>query len=413
MRRSTRTLTAVIAATAVGMLHSPQVAAASSPTTVRVSVSSSGAQANGRSLVDAVSPDGRLILFDSWASNLVASDTNGVRDVFLRDRKLGRTTRVSVGPGGRQANGPSRGISISSDGRFVLFDSQATNVSNQPDRNGNVDVFVRNRLRGKTFRVSVRPGGGQFDDWVSGAGISDNGRWVAFGESPTPYNEACFDDDREVYIRDRTLHRTHRVGRCMGAPVALSSDGQWLVIDQGIRSPFGMVLRDLTTGRMHRISGGATTFGGLTAHAHYLAYEEYTGPLDLVRWNRITGRRLLIHHDEAAPIDGCQPVGITSSGSVVTCVSKDPNLVRGDTNHRPDLFSIDLKTKAISRIDLTRSGGQIQRGITRRRLAFGTYLPTAVMSSDGHWAAFASADSAIVPGDTNHVADVFLRGQLN
>ncbi|HSD00817.1 MAG TPA: hypothetical protein VLB81_00485, partial [Gaiellales bacterium] len=135
---SRRTLAALVGAVGVAVVLGVGQAAAA--TTVRVSVSSTGAQGNGPSVFDAISADGRFVLFDSWATNLIPGDTNGVRDVFLRDRLLGRTTRISVGPAGRQANAPSHGVAISSDGRVVLFESRATNLTNRADRNGNVDV---------------------------------------------------------------------------------------------------------------------------------------------------------------------------------------------------------------------------------------------------------------------------------
>ncbi len=129
-------------------------------TTERASVGPDGRQGNGASSFPSVSADGRFAAFNSEAANLVQGDTNGVNDVFVRDRERGRTERVSLGPGGRQADGSSSFASISADGRFVAFISRASNlVSN--DTNGELDVFVRDRKLGTTERVSLGPGGRQ------------------------------------------------------------------------------------------------------------------------------------------------------------------------------------------------------------------------------------------------------------
>src|SRR5436305_1591988 len=98
------------------------------PKTRRVSLSSTGAQANGDSLHAAISADGRVVAFESVATNLVGGDTNAVSDVFVRDRKTHKTKRVSVSSAGAQGNDLSESASISADGRFVAFESVATNL---------------------------------------------------------------------------------------------------------------------------------------------------------------------------------------------------------------------------------------------------------------------------------------------
>jgi len=112
--------------------------------TERVSVSSGGVQGNGSSLLPALSPDGRFVAFQSNASNLVEGDTNDAFDSFVHDRWTGRTKRVSVSPGGAQGNSNSFSFNtaVSSQGRFATFESDATNLV-LGDTNGARDVFVR------------------------------------------------------------------------------------------------------------------------------------------------------------------------------------------------------------------------------------------------------------------------------
>jgi hypothetical protein len=121
--------------------------------TVRVSVASDGAEGNGEGFFGppgpSMSSDGRFVAFDSAASNLVTADTNGRADVFVHDVLSGETTRVSVASDGTQADHLSAGPRISADGRIVAFESFADNLV-PGDTNGSPDVFVHNRVTGRT-----------------------------------------------------------------------------------------------------------------------------------------------------------------------------------------------------------------------------------------------------------------------
>src|SRR5206468_1530708 len=127
----------------------------------------------------AISADGRFVAFTSLSTNLVAGDTNGWQDVFVRDRPTGTTERVSGNSAGKEGNGSSGNPSISADGRFVAFESYATNLV-PGDTNKAADVFVHDRQTRTTERVSVDSAGNQ-GNWGSGApAISADGRFVAF-----------------------------------------------------------------------------------------------------------------------------------------------------------------------------------------------------------------------------------------
>src|SRR3954453_20742657 len=168
--------------TTAALLAAAAPAALAAGTTERVSVSSTGVQGNGDSGdngLEAVSPDGRFVAFDSAASNLVTSDTNGKYDVFVRDLQAGTTERVSVSSSGAQATGASFGSldpSISAHGRFVAFFSDATDLV-PGDTNGATDIFVRDRAKGTTERVSVGPHGRQANGDSSDPSISADGRF--------------------------------------------------------------------------------------------------------------------------------------------------------------------------------------------------------------------------------------------
>src|SRR5439155_1267798 len=154
-----------------------------------------------------ISADGRFVAFGSIYSNLVPGDTNGVPDVFVRDRAAGKTERVSVASDGTQANGESAFYappSISADGRFVAFSSGSTNLV-PGDTNGWIDIFVRDRLAGATERVSVASGGAEANDSSFNPAISGDGRFVAFSSSATNLVQADSNGMQDVFLHERAL----------------------------------------------------------------------------------------------------------------------------------------------------------------------------------------------------------------
>jgi hypothetical protein len=360
--------------------------------------------------VVAVSPDGGVVLFNSLASNLVVGDTSHVQDVFLRNRTAGRTYRVSVGRGGRQANARSWGAAVSANGRFVLFSSNATNLNRVPDKNNQDDVFVRDRAQGATYRVSVRPQGGQFTDYVSAAGISDDGRYVAFGDT---YKLLTF-------VRDRKRHTTREIpGPVQGEgslPVGMSANGQFVLVEalslNG--STDGLYLRDRLTGKYTYING--SNGGGLlddghsvgpgsgvfmTPDAHYVVFtvrDQLDTMWNVVRWNRVT--RVVAPVLENDPGYYNVAAGASTDGRYITFSSDDPGLVAGDTNNQSDVLRRDMTTNALIRVGLGSTGAQIPQGAR-----------AGLLTADGASVIFDTPGQAVA-SDTNGVSDVFLRGPL-
>src|SRR5207248_10419230 len=123
--------------------------------------------------------DGQFVAFHSAASNLVANDTNGQVDVFVRDRFGFTTTRVSTSASGGEADYFSQTPSISVDGRYIAFSSIATNLIPN-DTNNVFDVFVKDRLTGGIKRASISGGGSQGNSSSQGNSISADGRYVGF-----------------------------------------------------------------------------------------------------------------------------------------------------------------------------------------------------------------------------------------
>ena len=205
-------------------------------TTSRVSLRSNGNQANRRSSVPSISGNGRYVAFYSAASNLVRGDSNDRYDVFVHDHRTGRTTRVSVGSNGNQANLQSYSPSISATGRYVAFYSKASNLV-RDDTNDGFDAFVHDRQTGTTRRVSVSSNESQANRPSYFPSISRNGRYVAFFSAASNLVRGDTNRRFDVFLRDRQTGTTRRVSvssngsqgnRASGWP-AISANGRYVV----------------------------------------------------------------------------------------------------------------------------------------------------------------------------------------
>jgi Tol biopolymer transport system component len=235
-------------------------------TTVRVSLGAGGTQASGSSYGAAMTPDGRYIAYTSDAPDLVPGDTNGYADVFLVDRQAGTVKLVSTSASGAQGNGVSENPQISSDGRYVAFESQATNLV-AGDGNGSMDVFVKDMTTGAVQLVSVTNAGKSFNGGGStGDGtdmsMSADGRYVGFvGQTTTAV--------AQLYVRDRVAGTTTLVSTGAGGKPgnyatfegAISPDGHHVVFNSGSSNIvsgappyFNTYVRDLVAGTTTLVS---------------------------------------------------------------------------------------------------------------------------------------------------------------
>ena len=244
-------------------------------TTEQLSLTPGGGLANNHSHSPAISADGRYVAFWSYASNLVAGDTNGFSDVFVRDIQNGTTELVSVDSTGAQGNGNCGGfsldVSISSDGRFVAFQSVATNLV-AGDTNGFSDVFVRDRLNHTTELVSVDSTGalGNGDSGLDGFAISRDGRYVAFGSAATNLVAGDTNGVVDAFIRDRQTGTTERVsvdgsgtqGDGASNAYSVTADGRYVgfssmasnLVPGDTNAKLDAFVRDRQTGTTERVS---------------------------------------------------------------------------------------------------------------------------------------------------------------
>jgi len=178
--------------------------------TSRASVGTGGVEGNSRSILPSISGDGRYVAFLSVATNLVPGDTNACEDIFVRDFSSGTTERVSVDSNGVQGDAASVGPTISGDGRYVVFESLASNLV-AGDTNGFRDIFVRDRLSGTTERVNVDSGGAQANGVSSGASISPDARYVTFMSEGSNLVPGDTNATGDVFVHDRSTGTTQRV----------------------------------------------------------------------------------------------------------------------------------------------------------------------------------------------------------
>lgn len=173
--------------------------------TRRVSIGMSGADSNGWNANPVVSSDGRYVSFDSTASNLVPNDTNALHDVFVYDHIEGDMVRASVSPQGQQSNGTSLDAYISGNGRWVSFYSTADNIHGGPDNNGGPDIFVHDIFSGYTVKLSFGCNGNDCTQESNGGSynpVTDDGSVVAYESDATNIDYSDTTPYRDIFTAD-------------------------------------------------------------------------------------------------------------------------------------------------------------------------------------------------------------------
>jgi hypothetical protein len=347
--------------------------------TTRVSVSSAGVQGNGGSFLPSISSDGRYVAFESDASSLVPSDTNGATDIFVHDCQTGATTRVSVATGGAQSNGGSHYPYISSNGRYVVFESDAANLDLvTADTNGFRDIFIHDRQTGETTRVSLTYSGGQANGTSELATVSADGRYVAFDSAATNLVSGDSNRNIDVFVRDRQAGTTKRASVSGSGNQAHGDSWPAWISANGRYVTFASDANDLVASDANAV---------LDAFVRDLQANQTT--------------RVSVSSGGAEGNGASQPFSISPDGAYVVFQSAATNLVAGDNNGAADIFVRERNTSQTVRVSLGVSGAQANGGS-----AF------AAISSDGSRIALESDASNLVALDTNAVRDVFLRDRL-
>jgi Tol biopolymer transport system component len=337
--------------------------------TTRVSVNSSGAQSNGDSDFPAITPDGRYVTFQSAATNLIANDTNACNDIFVHDRQTGQTTRVSVSSSGAEGVGDSNYPSISADGRYVVFNSAATELDNTLlDFNNSHDIFLHDRQTGNTSLVSKAHSGnfpGNKPSYL--AKISGDGHYVVFSsESTTLTGNSDTNDREDVFVRDIQAQTTSLVsatpsgsaGNHQSYSSAISHDGRYIAFDSeatdlvsnDTNNAYDIFVRDRNTNQTTRVSFDTngnerishSRFPSLSADGRYISYynlnpDNQYDTFFTDRQSRLTTMVSVNNSGARGNLDSDNSA-ISADGKYVVFESYASNLVNNDITGYQDIF---------------------------------------------------------------------------
>ncbi|MFK8113000.1 MAG: S8 family serine peptidase, partial [Rubripirellula sp.] len=340
-----------------------------------VSVDNNGVQSNGRSYDPSVSSDGRFIVYQSSANNLVPDDDDSDEDLFVYDRTTQTTERISVGISTASA---SYSPSISADGRFVAFVSFANDlVAN--DTNSNQDVFVYDRDQDSFELISVQSDGTLVTGTHRSPSISANGQYVVFESSSTTLVPNDNNSEIDVFIRDRTGLTTEIVsissagiqGDDYSRRASISADGRYVAFES-------------------QASNFVPDDDNLNSDVFIRDRVQNTTELVSVELVGVAGPNFSIN------------ASISADGRYVAFLSHGSNLVANDINGKSDILVRDRILNTTELISVSSSSVQGNEG---------SGLPS--ISADGRFVVFDSDASNLVHGDENGIQDIFVRDRVD
>ena len=361
---------------------------------------------NGLSLLSAgaVSTDGRYVAFASDADNLVPNDTNGCRDIFVRDLLLGTNILVSAGTNGAAADGLSTEPVISGDGRYVAFTSFADNLV-PGDTNKVSDVFVRDLQAGTTVLVSASMGGSGPGNKASySPSISADGRFVLYHSQAQNLGPGSFPPSAEnLFVRDLQLGTNYvltQTGNGDAKPVGSMTADDRFVAFYGWVPPLSgprLYLWDSQSASLvytNVVTGTAPTALAISPDGNHIAYFGGSGP-DIWAVDRVANTNWYLTYMPAQS----QP-GLRFSG--------DGRFLAYVSGYNPPLF-----TNRVYLYDFQTRSNIIVSQTYNPSARPDNAADSADISSDGRFVAYRSAAGNLVPGDTNGLPDVFLYDRVN
>jgi Tol biopolymer transport system component len=405
--------------------------------TTRVSVDSTGVPANAGSTNGVLSADGRYVVFQSSATNLVTGASG--TQVYRHDRTSGATVLVSVATTGNAGNNVSRDPSVSANGRYVAFASFATDLVDG-DTNSMSDVFVRDMQAGTTTLVSSAGAPTDGSSGLSGLSgareISDDGRYVAFTSFATNLAPGTNNGKQQIYVKDTTTGAVVRAsvnaltgesGDRTSQTPSISGNGQVVAFrsESTNFSPLSIsgitpevFARDLVAGTTTLESAGAAATGRsattpvLSFDGRYLAFESTgvldprdldNGTLDIYLRDRVAGTTVLASlSNNALPGATSASPSISGDGRWVAFNSLDDKLVVGDLNGLFDVFIYDRTTETIKLVSLNDADEQANAA------SFGPSV-----SFDGHLVLFGSTASNLVTSPPSTGNQLYVRNLVS
>lgn len=374
-----------------------------------------------------VSADGRYVAFDSGDAAITVGDDNEVADVFVRDRVLGTTVRVSD-VAVEIEDGASTDSAISDDGRYVAFRSDAT-VLVADDGNDETDVFVFDRTTSIIERASVATDGSEVDDSIAVFGFAPDGRSVAF-LTGNAFALEDTDTQPDLYRRDLDAAATLLASSPTAAPGAGAAIGVSTAVSTGgttvaFATDSGVFVGSPDTGTVERPTIGTAPASSdspsLSADGRIVAFSSTASNLagpdtndtrDVFVRDNLT-RSLELVSTSSTGVQGDAPSAspaVSDDGRYVAFVSRASTLVPGDDNARADVFVKDRTTGELDWVSVGMGGlaGTNDSGYVPQ---LDRFLPVAI-SGDGRYVSFMSRAPNLIVGDSNTAADVFVRDRL-
>lgn len=384
-----------------------------------------------------LSTNGQFALFESAADNLVAGDTNGTTDVFVRDAINGATILVSVNTNGLSGNGASDSSVMTPDGRYVAFSSAATNLV-AGDTNGIPDVFLRDLKNGTTRLVSVGAKATSltaFTNLSAAEAITPDGRYVAFYSSATNLvaGQRLAGD---IYVRDMVAGTTTWASsgardqfkavtgstNAVSCNARLSDDGQYVAFEACTNpatatSARGIILRyNVASGQTDLVHTNAyvplTSYDiiqdlDMTADGRFVAFvANINGSSGLntaiYLWDALSGTSTLVsaNTNNALPAQAfCDQPKVSANGQYVAFFGDAPELATNAVGNGTHLFLRDLSAGITALVNADTNGVS----------SADASLMSSAMTSDGQFVAFESAQPSLAANDVNRCSDVFLR----
>ena len=403
------------------------------------SVTNEGTPGNGNSGYPTLTSDGRYVVFSSDSSNLVSGDTNGMYDIFVRDRQSNSTQRVSVSSNGTQSNDYSHSGRIAAGGRYVVFVSSATNLVTG-DTNVKDDVFLRDLQTNITTRLSVSTAGDQGNDDSSYAALTPDGLRVVFQSRATNFaagdtpGDGIFQFGQDIFSRDLNTSQTVIISRLYAplqsndhsANAVVSDDGRYVAFDtksttliaaQNTGAYKKIFVRDMLTRQSVLVSissagvlsNGDSVEPSISGDGHLVSFSSNSSALvsgdtnnaqDIFLRNLLTNTtsRVSVAADGGNGNDFSLQSRLARNGGFLCFGSYASNLVSGDTNATADIFVRDLSTNITERVSVATGGGQANN-----------YSSNCAISADGRFVTFQSSATNLVAGDTNGKQDIFMR----
>ena len=397
--------------------------------TILVSVNTTGAGGgNADANSPAISSDGQFIAFASMASNLVSNDTNRASDIFLRDLRSGVTTLVSVDATGTSSAGILNSWTrhrlcsnplISADGRWVVFESLATNLVTLSDGNQATDIFARDLQSNTTKLVSVNAAGdGSGNASSESPSITSDGRFIAFVSVATDLTPGVTNRSGDIYVRDMQSGLTTWVwANTNAASILLAAEGYRCFNPVISADGHSVVFKALTPGDpaavyliRHNLQSGVSTvltrnsslgsLPQLSADGRFVA-SEASG--DVYVWDLVGSSNLLVSVNVSGTGGGSQPsiaAAMTPDGRNVLFLSAATNLISTATNGISQLFIRDLANGTTRLVTV---------GLDGLATSSDAEVTSPAISVDGRQIAFESTSPKLVADDLNQASDIFLR----